>query len=543
MAISAPPAQSTNQTYKPVSIWCFWAGIVLMLGLIFRVSIDEMLSVWLNVEEYSHGFFIPCITLYLIWIRRSELQLVATVKDSQLGLILMLLGFMLFLLASLAVFRVFEQYAFLITLYGLFAVIFGSKGLRTFYIPLLFLLFMVPLPSFVLSNLSTKLQLISSWLGVEFIRTCDIMVYLEGNVIDLGNYKLQVVDACSGLRYLFPLSSLAFLCAYLYKGPVWQKWLVFLSSIPLTVFMNSFRIGVIGVLVDNWGTAMAEGFLHDFEGWVVFLLCMLLLFVEMWLLSRLSGHKQAFNELVQIPDAWLAESKTGITQVVFNRSIFVVLVLLLVGGSISESIKGRVDIIPQRKAFMNFPDHIGDWVGRNELLGQEYLAQLKLTDYVIINYFKPGETQAINFYSAYYQTQRKDAAVHSPRSCIPGDGWQIVQYDERTFPDLQIDGVPLMVNRAIIEKGENRQLVYFWFQQRGRLLTNEYLVKWYLFYDAITLNRTDGALVRLVTNLDKNEDPELVERRLQGFLTEIFPKLPDYLPGKHAATASVAAIE
>jgi EpsI family protein len=221
----------------------------------------------------------------------------------------------------------------------------------------------------------------------------------------------------------------------------------------------------------------------------------------------------------------------------------VVLVLLLVGGSISESIKGRVDIIPQRKAFMNFPDHIGDWVGRNELLGQEYLAQLKLTDYVIINYFKPGETQAINFYSAYYQTQRKDAAVHSPRSCIPGDGWQIVQYDERTFPDLQIDGVPLMVNRAIIEKGENRQLVYFWFQQRGRLLTNEYLVKWYLFYDAITLNRTDGALVRLVTNLDKNEDPELVERRLQGFLTEIFPKLPDYLPGKHAATASVAAIE
>ncbi|WP_347985719.1 VPLPA-CTERM-specific exosortase XrtD [Methylomonas sp. AM2-LC] len=543
MAISAPPVQPANQTYKPATVWWFWAGIVVLLGLIFRVSIDEMLSVWLNVEEYSHGFFIPCITLYLIWIRRSELQLVASVKDSQLGLIVMLFGMLLFLLASLAVFRVFEQYAFLITLYGLFAVIFGSKGLRTFYIPLLFLLFMVPLPSFVLSNLSTKLQLISSWLGVEFIRTCDIMVYLEGNVIDLGSYKLQVVDACSGLRYLFPLSSLAFLCAYLYKGPIWQKWLVFLSSMPLTVFMNSFRIGVIGVMVDNWGTAMAEGFLHDFEGWVVFLLCMLLLFIEMWLLTRLSGRKQAFNELVQIPDAWLAESKTGVTHVVFNRSIFAVLLLLLVGGGISESIKGRVDIIPQRKAFVNFPAQIDSWVGHNELLGPEYLAQLKLTDYVITNYVKPGEKQAINFYSAYYQSQRKDAAVHSPRSCIPGDGWQIVQYEERSFPELQLEGQPLVVNRAIIEKGENRQLVYFWFQQRGRLLTNEYLVKWYLFYDAITLNRTDGALVRLVINLDKSEDPAVVEQRLQAFLKAILPKLPDYLPGKHVETAGVAAIE
>lgn len=94
------------------------------------------------------------------------------------------------------------------------------------------LVFMVPFPAFILNNLSSKLQLISSWLGVEFIRACDIMVYLEGNVIDLGNYKLQVVDACSGLRYLFPLASLAFLCAYLFKGPFWQKLLIFCRPCP-----------------------------------------------------------------------------------------------------------------------------------------------------------------------------------------------------------------------------------------------------------------------------------------------------------------------
>ena len=105
---------------------------------------------------------------------------------------------------------------------------------------------MIPLPSFLYFNLSQELQLISSMIGVAVIRLFDISVYLEGNVIDLGVYQLQVVEACSGLRYLFPLMSFGFLISYIYRGPVWQKIVIFLSTIPITVVMNSFRIGVIG---------------------------------------------------------------------------------------------------------------------------------------------------------------------------------------------------------------------------------------------------------------------------------------------------------
>jgi len=403
--------------------------------------------------------------------------------------------------------------------------------LRVGAIPLLFLIFMVPFPSFILNNLSSKLQLISSWLGVEFIRACDIMVYLEGNVIDLGSYKLQVVDACSGLRYLFPLASLAFLCAYLFKGPFWQKLLIFLSSMPLTIFMNSFRIGVIGVLVDNWGTEMAEGFLHDFEGWAVFLLCMLLLFIEMWVFSRISGRKLAMGELVQIPEEWSHTASRNIAAIL-NKSVFAVLLLLCIGAGASEVFKGREDIIPARKAFLTFPTTLGSWQGRNDYLTQFYLNELKLTDYVIVNFVQPETRNSVNFYSAYYQSQRKGAVVHSPRSCIPGDGWQISSFEQREFADLQLDGQALQLNRAIIQKGESRQLVYFWFQQRGRMITNEYMVKWYLFYDAITMNRTDGALIRLVTPVDKAEDIVVADKRLHLFLKDLLPELPSYLPGK-----------
>ncbi len=523
---------SLIQLKKPIAILVTWIVALLLLEYTFKSVLGEMVGSWINKEEYSHGFFIPVISIYFLWIRRRELKFVVHFSDALPGLIIVIIGLLLFLLGELATARTIELYAFLVTLTGMFTVAFGLPGLRVGAVPLLFLVFMIPFPAVILNNLSSKLQLISSWLGVEFIRACNIMVYLEGNVIDLGTYKLQVVDACSGLRYLFPLASLSFLCAYLFKGPFWQKALIFLSSAPLTIFMNSFRIGVIGIMVDNWGTAMAEGFLHDFEGWVVFLLCMALLFVEMWLFSRLSGKKVPFNELVLIPSEWSGDANQPGPEIKFNKSIFLLLLLLASTAIASNFIQAREEIIPARKAFLNFPLQLGKWQGRNDYLSQFYLDQLSLTDYVIVNYALPGSGDSVNFYSAYYQSQRQGASMHSPKACIPGDGWQISQFGQRNFPDITIDGNELEVNRAIIQKGDSRQLVYYWFQQQGRTITDEYLVKWYLFYDAIAKSRTDGSLIRLVTSVGKTEDIEVADQRLQSFMKELIPKLPAYIPGK-----------
>ena len=160
------------------------------------------------------------------------------------------------------------------------------------------LFFTIPLPKFLYNNLSSQLQLISSEIGVWFIRLFDISVYLEGNVIDLGNYKLQVVEACSGLRYLFPLMTLGFIAAYFFKGAFWKRAIIFLSSIPITVLMNSLRIGMIGVTVEYWGVAAAEGLLHDFEGWVVFMACTAVLVLEMWVLAHVGSGAYAAERSV-----------------------------------------------------------------------------------------------------------------------------------------------------------------------------------------------------------------------------------------------------
>jgi EpsI family protein len=172
---------------------------------------------------------------------------------------------------------------------------------------------------------------------------------------------------------------------------------------------------------------------------------------------------------------------------------------------------------------------LGEWRGRRDSLEAVYSDALKLDDYVLADYVGPPG-KSVNLYIAYYNSQRKGEAVHSPRSCLPGGGWQLRDFDQRTLNDIKINGQPLHVNRTLIELGDQRQLVYYWFEQRGRIITNEFAVKWYLFWDALTRNRTDGALVRLITTLPPSSDEADADRRLINLAGQVAPTLTRYIP-------------
>jgi len=141
-----------------------------------------------------------------------------------------------------------------------------------------------------------------------------------------------------------------------------------------------------------------------------------------------------------------------------------------------------------------------------------------------------GGREQVNFYVAWYDSQRAGNSAHSPRSCLPGGGWRMTHFDRVEVGDVQVAGKPLRANRVQIELGNRKQLVYYWFQQRGRVITNEYLVKWYLFVDSLTRQRTDGALVRLVTPLEIGEPVEQADRRLAEFASQVAPRLERYIP-------------
>jgi exosortase D (VPLPA-CTERM-specific) len=525
-------APNSDKAIQINYMWLAYAAIVVAtLIFLFRDGLSVMVNFWEQKEEYNHGYLIPVVALYLALVRAEDLRKVK-VASSFAGLPLVLFGLALLFVGELSAVYIITQYAFLIALVGLVVTAYGWAGARTLWVPLAYLFFMIPLPSFLYNNLSSELQLLSSQFGVAFLRLVGISVYLEGNVIDLGEFQLQVAEACSGLRYLFPLMSFGFLCAFLFNGRIWQKVFIFLSSIPITLFMNSFRIGVIGVLVEYYGISMARGFLHDFEGWFIFMACVGVLFFEMWVFAMLSGKQLVDVFDVKVPP--LGDFAAFVPQARPSQLTWGLIAIFLVMNFTISDLDQREEIVPQRQALSTFPLRISEWRGTEMGLERMVLDELKLDDYVLASFSSPSSQLPIELYVAYYGSQRKGASVHSPRACLPGGGWRIDEFDQYRVEGVGPFGEGINVNRSVIIMGDSRQLVYYWFQQRGRNITNEYLVKWYIFWDAITMNRTDGALVRLVTAVPEGADIAEYDNKLKEFLRTVDPQLSYYLPGKLA---------
>ena len=505
------------------------AGLAaIALVLLFHNTFAYLHSIW-HREEYSHGFLIPLVSGYLLWQRRQLLRQSAS-RGSWSGVALAAAGLAIYFTGALASITTVDTYALVVVLLGTALALMGWQAFRIALVPLALLFLMNPIPSFFYYNLSAELQLISSQLGVALMRLCGVSVFLEGNVIDLGSYQLQVAEACSGLRYLFPLMTLGVIIAYLLRGPTWMRWLLFVSTLPITVLMNSFRIGVIGVLVDRYGVAQAQGFVHLFEGWVVFMICLLLLIAEAWTLLRLAGERRPLRELLDLapPPFAVAPATRGSDS---RMPAAVLLIMLLAAVWPAHALPARIEVRPARAEFTGFPLQIGPWRGRPRALETPYLEQLRLDDYLLADFARESPANAaVNLYVAYYASQRTGEAAHSPRSCLPGSGWRILDFAQHDVSDVRLNGSPLRVNRVIVQHGADRQLVYYWFQERGRDITNEYLVKWYLLEDALLRNRTDGALVRLVTPLQQDEPTPAADARLAQFAARALPALRDYLP-------------
>jgi exosortase D (VPLPA-CTERM-specific) len=519
--------QTTVWSYSYQVLGFLAIGFLILLPA-FWGGISELVGRWGKQEEYSHGFLIPLVSAYLIWNRRDLLKSLEF-KPVWFPVILVAIGIAISALGEVSALYVLIHFSLILIILAMAWALMGWQAFKYIFIPLALLAFAIPLPYFIEAALTADLQLISSRLGVAFIRFFNIPVFAEGNVIDLGIYQLQVVEACSGLRYLYPLMGVGFIMVYLYQVEIWKRALVFLSTIPVTIFMNSLRIGVIGVLVDNWGIGMAEGFLHYFEGWIIFVACLSILLAEMWLLNRIGKRPVSFASSFGMPlSPELPTENIEHRTREIPKPFIACVVLIVLSFGIIKSIDTRAEVIPEREQFVGFPLYFDGWQGKQENLRQIISDKLGFTDYLLNNYSRDGGPP-VNFYVAYYASQRKGLSPHSPRVCVPGGGWSITEI-ERTVIDVKNRDTPLNINRAVVQNGRNRQLVYYWFKQRGRDIANEYWMKWYLLTDSLSMNRTDGSLVRLVTPISPDEKDADADKRLQAFLADIEGKLDIYVP-------------
>jgi exosortase D (VPLPA-CTERM-specific) len=504
--------------------WAIVAFALVITTVPFLRVLSQLLVVW-GSPEYSHCVIIPLVSAFLIWRERAALTR-TRFDGSWLGFAVLLAGAGLWAIGELSTIWTIEQYGFLVTVYGLVLALVGPEVFRRLWMAMLILVFTIPFPVFFTNSLSLHLQLLSSALGVAVIRLFDIPVYLDGNLIDLGVYKLQVAEACSGLRYLFPLMTLAFIVTYFFRASFWKRALLFLASIPVAVLMNSLRIGLIGVTVEYWGQKAAEGVLHYFEGWVVFMVSIGLLLLLASLLVRLGPRPMRLRDALLMDLGPPADLSRETEPRKLPAPFLAATVLTTLGAVLTPQMQHRPEIQPARDAFVDFPMRLDGWTGERSAMGAVYLNQLKLTDYLYATYARPTGPP-VNVWVAYYDSQRKGDSTHSPASCLPGGGWQFQSFAPST---LDLDGARLRVNRALIVQGAERELMYYWFPQRGRDITSDYMLKWYLLWDAVTRARTDGALVRLIVPVPPGASVTEADEQLTAFARPFVSQLSRYVP-------------
>jgi len=242
---------------------------ILLIGIYFQVII-ELVVQWWDDPNYSHGFLIPLVSGFFVWKARKKLGTLPT-QNSNWGLLVLVAGLELYVVGTAAMEYFSVRFSMVVVVIGLVLYFGGKKFLKTLWFPLVFLVFMIPIPYVIYYSVTFPMQLFSSKLACGFLQLSGLSVMRQGNVIHLPNYSLEVVEACSGLRSLMTLSALGAAMAYMTQKSLVGGVIVFFSSIPIAIGANVFRLVITALGAFLISPKFAEGFLHEASGLVVFL--------------------------------------------------------------------------------------------------------------------------------------------------------------------------------------------------------------------------------------------------------------------------------
>jgi len=532
---SAPAAVSARAMRRDRLLpWLTHALVLVAVLVLYRDVMAKLVVAWQTDENYSHGFLIVPMALYLAWERRGVLA-AAPARPSLAGLALVFASLGVLGAGTLGAELFLTRVSLLGVLAGAVLWLFGWQHLRALAFPIGFLLLMIPIPAILFNQVAFPLQLLASRFGEAALGAFGIPVLREGNVITLSHMTLEVVEACAGIRSLVSLLTLAIVYGYVMEQRTWVRVAVALSAIPVAIVANGVRVAGTGIAAHVWGPEGAEGFFHSFSGWAIFLVATALLVgVHRVLTWGQVLNRKAFRD--PTPGAGREEhrdSRPDPHSTPLARAVL--LSLLLIASAVFIARASTPEAAPPARHLAAFPLEVADWRGEpTERFDQQTMTVLGVDEYINRIYLSP--LGGVGLYVGYYRSQQQGDAIHSPLNCLPGAGWQPVKR-ERIRIAVR-DATPgggtreIEVNRLLVEKGLDRQVVLYWYQSHGRVVASEYRSKVLTVIDAMRRNRTDAALVRVLSPIiGSGESPErAAEQAVVRFVEAAFPLLTRHLP-------------
>jgi len=252
-----------------------WFGI-LLIAAYFPILV-KLVNQWSTDDDVSHGFFVPIVAGYIAWTRRDALLRIEW-KPVWWGIGLLLWAAIQAYLGLLGAELFLQRTAFLMSLLGLLLVLGGTALVRELLFPLLLLPFMIPLPTVIYNQITFPLQLFASAVAEKSLEVLNVPVVRDGNILELASQKLSVAEACSGIRSLLSLSFLSLVYAYFFDRKIWMRWVLLIATVPIAIVANSARVTLTG-LFSEIDPSLAQGFFHEAEGWVIFVVALVMMVV------------------------------------------------------------------------------------------------------------------------------------------------------------------------------------------------------------------------------------------------------------------------
>ncbi len=487
------------------------AAITAAVVFLYATVLAKLGLDWWSDENYSHGLLVPFVIGIIVWKQWDELRSIARHQSILAGSFAVVAAILLLFAGTLGAELFTQRISFLLMLAGIVFYFFGLRVLRLLGVSFALLLLAIPIPQIVFNRIAFPLQIWASQMAVWGIRFFEVPTVRSGNVIDIlprgstQTISLEVVEACSGIRSLMTLVTLALILAYFtrrdddggyinFSRPDLLRVVVLMiAAVPIAVLTNAARVTGTGVFTYYYGKQATDGTWHEMSGWLVYVVALALLVAANYLLRKAFSTSDDRMPSIRNPQS-----------AVFTSGVLPLIAVLVFSGSFINWFAARTESDAARRPLAEMPATIGDWRQKGSEMrfadGSESV--LRTTDHTMREYKLPDGRSA-NVYVGYYASQRTGATYHSPQNCLPGAGW--VMKDPQFIDITTSTGRTFQANRYIIENGIYNEVMIYWYQGRGRIEASEYRDKINTVLDSVTRRRSDGAMVRVMTSVGADE--------------------------------------
>lgn len=523
-------------TKKNQRNWLTAVAISVAVTFLYGTVLAKLGSDWWSDENYSHGLLVPFVIGMIIWNRWNVFKGITNEPSPIAGGILVIFALILLFAGTLGAELFTTRLSLVFLLVGIVLYVLGAKIFNLLIVPFVLLLIAIPIPQIAFNRIAFPLQIWASQMAVRGISLFDVPTLRKGNVIDIlpqgstQTISLEVVEACSGIRSLMTLVTLALILGYftrrsergdfagLAASDLLRAVSLMVLAVPIAVVTNAARVTVTGILTYHYGKQATDGTWHEASGWLVYVVALIIL----------TGANAALKRVIRWKrNGEFRDTFAGIAAG-HSTSVLPLVIVMIAGGFAINYLVNRGETPVERKPVTELSQRLGDWQQRGSEIkfGEQTESVLRTSDYTMREYTSPNGRLA-NIYVGYYASQRSGTTYHSPQNCLPGAGW--VMKDPQLIDVIGAGGKTFKANRYIIENGIYNEVMIYWYQGRGRFEASEYADKVNTVWDSITRSRSDGAIVRVMTSVGSDETASLkaaseLSSRLAESLTPFVPE-------------------